>query len=724
MNKLHVITRGFSRSASFNAIKTVTVVGGGLMGSGIAQVAAQAGQDVVLVDVKPEILENAQKSISSNLSRVAKKLYKDDGAKIESFVKNATSKIKVSTKLEDGAKVDLIVEAIVEKLDIKQELFSKLDQISPEHTIFASNTSSISINEIATSVKRKDRFGGLHFFNPVPVMRLLEVIKGDHISESTYQAMMEWGASIGKTCITCKDTPGFVVNRLLGPYFSEAARMLERGDATKEDIDTAMKLGIGVPMGPLELQDFTGLDTNVYAGAVMYEKTGNPVFRPIPLMMKLVEEGKLGRKTGEGFYKYTKMSDVCEKPKRQPLRRQRSIYQVHYSLLPNPAAVTPMSGPNTLSAFGLQVAGHRGGADEEYKGLLQSGDDRVLKPLLKPTELEFYQRLATTNDPDLLELRSFVPHYHGATTITYAGVRQQYIMLEDLTRGMLEPCIMDVKIGRETWDHLATPEKIAREQSKYRLCKQQFGFCIPGYQVYRLATGRLHKYDKEHGKRLHGGMVRSAFRNFANCANGVACRALVVSVLGALWRLQRWAGRPRALRLRTVSVLLLYDAAALRRAKREQPRSVPTRRRSIHSLHNPSGSNLSGLLTSKGPLYPKVNPVPITPLKVYHTSFSEPPPIKSTWSEALDKLNQNHSFEHNYEDKVSKIKMNYRALLDQLARDNRDTNPWGTARLIDFAHTYFHDEEEPTVDEVFKEGIDSLVEIFEEMLRETEDQVF
>ncbi|XP_049876170.1 probable 3-hydroxyacyl-CoA dehydrogenase B0272.3 isoform X1 [Pectinophora gossypiella] len=306
MNKLVGITRNFSSSATQNAIKTVTVIGGGLMGSGIAQVAAQAGQNVVLIDAYPEQLEKAQKSIQGNLTRVAKKQYKDDTGKIESFVKESFGRIQMSTKVEDGVKSDLIVEAIVEKLDVKQELFNKLDQLAPAHTILATNTSSISINEIGAGIKRKDRYGGLHFFNPVPVMRLLEVIKGDHISEETYQAMMAWGKSVGKTCITCKDTPGFVVNRLLGPYSAEALRMYERGDASKEDIDIGMKLGAGYPMGPFELADYTGLDTNKFALQVMYEKTGNPVFKPIPLLDRMVAEGKLGIKSGEGFYKYNK----------------------------------------------------------------------------------------------------------------------------------------------------------------------------------------------------------------------------------------------------------------------------------------------------------------------------------------------------------------------------------------------------------------------------------
>ncbi|XP_023935578.1 probable 3-hydroxyacyl-CoA dehydrogenase B0272.3 isoform X2 [Bicyclus anynana] len=304
MNKIIGLTRNFSNTTSLNAIKTVTVVGGGLMGSGIAQVAAQAGLNVNLIDLKPELLENAQKSIQNNLQRVARKLHKDSPAQIEAFVKDASQRIKVSTNLEDGVQADLVVEAIVEKLDVKQELFNKLDQLCPEHTILASNTSSISINEIGAGIKRKSKFGGLHFFNPVPVMRLLEVIKSEQISEETYQAMMEWGKSVGKTCITCKDTPGFVVNRLLGPYSAEAMRMYERGDASAQDIDIAMKLGAGYPMGPLELADFTGLDTKKAILAVMLDKTGDPVFREIQLLNRLVSEGKLGRKSGQGIYEY------------------------------------------------------------------------------------------------------------------------------------------------------------------------------------------------------------------------------------------------------------------------------------------------------------------------------------------------------------------------------------------------------------------------------------
>ncbi|XP_075980455.1 hydroxyacyl-coenzyme A dehydrogenase, mitochondrial-like [Anticarsia gemmatalis] len=309
MIQFGVIARNFSSSSAVqSAIKNVTVIGGGLMGSGIAQVSAQAGQNVTLVDVSPDVLAKAQKSIGANLGRVAKKVYKDKPQEGEKFVTEALGRIKTSTDPVDAAKTsDLVVEAIVENMDVKHKLFKQLDSAAPAHTIFASNTSSLSINEIASVVKRKDKFGGLHFFNPVPVMRLLEVVKGAETSEATYTTMMEWGKAVGKTCITCKDTPGFVVNRLLVPYICEAIRLYERGDASARDIDTAMKLGAGYPMGPLELADYVGLDTNKFILDGWHKKyPQQPLFNPIPLLDKLVSEGKLGVKSGEGFYKYEK----------------------------------------------------------------------------------------------------------------------------------------------------------------------------------------------------------------------------------------------------------------------------------------------------------------------------------------------------------------------------------------------------------------------------------
>ncbi|CAH2043066.1 unnamed protein product, partial [Iphiclides podalirius] len=407
------------------------------------------------------------------------------------------------------------------------------------------------------------------------------------------------------------------------------------------------------------------------------------------------------------------MSDVCERPKeRRPLRRMRSIYQVHYGLKPSGDEMTakplPMpTDPLEVQAYSLQVAGHQTTNGAKYLGLLQCSNGRILKPILKESqrrEVDFYEHLAASKHPDLVELRKFTPEYFGVKKFTYNGHEQEYIMLEDLTERMLEPCIMDVKIGKRTWDDSATAEKIKNEESKYRACKQEFGFCIPGYQVFKLSTGKLQKFNKDHGKKLHGHMVIAALRNFLNAAGGGLCRALVLQQLAALWALQRWASRPRPLRLVASSLLLVYDAARLRaccpprgeRAALEAGGPRPLRRKSIHSTHNPRS----------GPQQP---PSPSSP---------------SPWSAALERLKHSHSFEHNYEDKLSKIRMNYRAQLDQLASEGPRPDPWGSVRLIDFAHASFGDEAPPTVDLNFKRGLDGLVALFEALLKETDDQVF
>ncbi|CRL08612.1 CLUMA_CG021289, isoform B [Clunio marinus] len=306
-NLLNLVIRRTMSSAS-KGINHVTVVGGGLMGSGIAQVAAQTGHNVTLVDLDASLLEKAKKSIAKSLERVAKKQFKDETSKIDEFVASVTARIEGTTDIKSVAdKTDIVIEAIVENLDVKQKLFSSIDQLAKPTTIFASNTSSIPIAEIAKSTNRTDRFLGLHFFNPVPVMKLLEVIRTSDTSDETYNVCMEFGKKLGKACVTCKDTPGFVVNRLLVPYMAEAVRMLERGDATAKDIDIAMKLGAGYPMGPFELGDYVGLDTtrSVLQTYARFEPE-NPLFKPIPLLDRLVEEGKLGIKSGEGFYTYKK----------------------------------------------------------------------------------------------------------------------------------------------------------------------------------------------------------------------------------------------------------------------------------------------------------------------------------------------------------------------------------------------------------------------------------
>jgi len=242
-------------------------------------------------------------------AELPKKVYKDDPAKGEQFCKQTVQRINFMTEKEKSVQsADLVVEAIIENLKLKQELFAALDAAAPEKTIFASNTSSIPINEIALPTNRKDRFGGLHFFSPVPMMKLLEVIRISETTDATYQAMDAWGKSIGKVTVSCKDTPGFIVNRLLIPYTMEAVRMVERGDASPKDIDTAMKLGAGYPMGPFELADAVGVDVGLFIAEGWEKRFPNDALFKVPeITRKLVKEGKLGRKSGEGWYKYDKM---------------------------------------------------------------------------------------------------------------------------------------------------------------------------------------------------------------------------------------------------------------------------------------------------------------------------------------------------------------------------------------------------------------------------------
>ncbi|XP_033480717.1 hydroxyacyl-coenzyme A dehydrogenase, mitochondrial [Epinephelus lanceolatus] len=303
----HQICRSLSSSAVRHAaIKHVTIIGSGQMGAGIAQVAASTGHSVTLVDTSDDILKKAVKGIEGSLKRVVKKKFADKPEAGEEFIQKVLK--NVSTSTDAGSVVqgsDLVLEAIVENLKIKQDLFGALDKLAPAHTIFASNTSSLPITDIASSTNRLDRFGGLHFFNPVPMMRLVEVIATSQTSQETFDSLLNFSKVLGKTPVSCKDTPGFIVNRLLVPYMLEAVRLYERGHGSKEDIDIAMKLGAGYPMGPFELADYVGLDTTKFIidGWSAADPT-NPLFAPSEVLNKLVAEGKLGKKTGEGFYKY------------------------------------------------------------------------------------------------------------------------------------------------------------------------------------------------------------------------------------------------------------------------------------------------------------------------------------------------------------------------------------------------------------------------------------
>src|SRR5215470_152585 len=282
------------------AIQRVGVVGCGLMGSGIAQVCAQAGFPTVVREVSAELVEKGLKGIEKNLARLTEK-----GAITEAAKNEIRGRLKGTTNFADFKDCDLIIEAIVENLAAKRELFSALDAICPPATIFASNTSSIPIIEMATATKRAQRFVGLHFFNPVPVMKLVEVVKSIATDPAAYEEMVEFGAKLGKTPVRANDGGGFIVNRLLVPYLLDAIRALEEGVGSVADIDVSMKFGCGYPMGPFTLLDFVGLDTTYYITQVMFEEFKERRFTSPALLKRLVMAGWYGRKTGKGFYDYT-----------------------------------------------------------------------------------------------------------------------------------------------------------------------------------------------------------------------------------------------------------------------------------------------------------------------------------------------------------------------------------------------------------------------------------
>ena len=280
-------------------IKTIGVAGTGSMGVGIMQVAAQAGFQVRAVDVNQAAWDRALKAITKSLERMLAK------EKItEEQMKETLSRISFSTELESLEGVPFIFEAIFEDLGVKKDFYEKLDVISREEVIYASNTSSLSITEMASLVKHPAQFIGMHFFNPVPMMKLVEVIPALQTEKATVDMALEMAKKLGKTSITCKDTPGFVLNRLLVPYMLDAVRLLEQGVASRDDIDTAMKLGAGMPMGPFELMDFTGVEISQLVGDIFFDATKEPRFAPPGLLRNMVKAGYLGRKTGRGFYEY------------------------------------------------------------------------------------------------------------------------------------------------------------------------------------------------------------------------------------------------------------------------------------------------------------------------------------------------------------------------------------------------------------------------------------
>jgi 3-hydroxybutyryl-CoA dehydrogenase len=280
-------------------IKKVGVVGAGTMGNGIAQVFALAGYPVTLRDVGQPQIDRGLSTINKSLNKFVEK-----GKISEDDSKAAFSRISPTTDLRDLSGSDLVVEAIFENFDVKVPTFKELDGLLAPESIFASNTSSIAITSLAAVTSRPDRFIGMHFFNPVPLMSLVEIIRGLSTSDETYATIRDLAVKLGKTPVEVKDYPGFVSNRVLMPMINEAVFALYEGVATREDIDTVMKLGMNHPMGPLTLADFIGLDVCLDILHVLYEGFKDPKYRPCPLLVKMVQAGKLGRKTGEGFYKY------------------------------------------------------------------------------------------------------------------------------------------------------------------------------------------------------------------------------------------------------------------------------------------------------------------------------------------------------------------------------------------------------------------------------------
>jgi len=282
-------------------IKTVGIVGFGQMGSGIGQVAAAAGYQVVARETSDELFQKGLGYITRSLDKAIEK-GKADQAHKDKVLKHITG----TTSLDDLVHCDIICEAVVENLDAKKKVFKELDGICRDETIFASNTSSLSISDMAAVTQRPKRFVGLHFFNPVPIMKLCEVVRTIDTSDDTFKQAFAFAESVGKTCVTAKDSPGFVANVLLVPYLLDAVRQLERGLATREDIDNAMMFGCGHPMGPLTLTDFIGLDTILYIADIMFEEFKDSHYAAPPLLRRMVNAGYMGKKAGRGFYDYRK----------------------------------------------------------------------------------------------------------------------------------------------------------------------------------------------------------------------------------------------------------------------------------------------------------------------------------------------------------------------------------------------------------------------------------
>lgn len=280
-------------------VQTIAVIGAGQMGSGIAQASAASGHNVILNDVEERFVQKGLDTIKKSLAKFVEK-----GKLSQDEMTKTLGRIKPTTNVMDCAQADLVIEAVIEKADVKKTIFQKLDAAAGPKTIFATNTSSIPITELASATKRADRFIGMHFMNPVPLMQLIEIIRGHETSNETNKVIVDLAKKMGKTPVEVKDFPGFATNRIVIPFINEAFYALMEGVASAKDIDQCAKLGLNHPMGPFELADFVGLDTCLYVIEVMYQGFGDSKYRPCPLLRQYVQAGRLGKKVGKGVYDY------------------------------------------------------------------------------------------------------------------------------------------------------------------------------------------------------------------------------------------------------------------------------------------------------------------------------------------------------------------------------------------------------------------------------------
>jgi len=281
-------------------VRNIAVIGSGIMGAGIAQICAVAGYRVAMRDIGEVYLQKGMEAIRSSLKKGVER-----GKLTQERAEAAVVRIRTTLNLAEAVKeANVVIEAVPENIELKKQVFKELDETSPEDAILATNTSSFSITEIASATRRPDRIVGMHFFNPVPVMNLVEVIRGAATSDQTIQLVRDLATRLSKTPVNVNESPGFVVNRLLAPFLNEAVFCLMEGTADAKDIDTAIKLGLNHPMGPLELADFVGLDTTLAILDYMHKETGDPKYRPCPLLRKMVRAGHVGKKSGKGFYDY------------------------------------------------------------------------------------------------------------------------------------------------------------------------------------------------------------------------------------------------------------------------------------------------------------------------------------------------------------------------------------------------------------------------------------